>query len=162
MILFTCFTFIIFCNLCYSFTYTNYMNYKNNHKRNNNLYMGCDYYIEKNLYIYYNDNIVNYISLCRDRRYYYEIYDDTAWNITDDDTAWNIIDDDSYKIRWEKLKKVHLKVKSLPIIIYSNNAFNRSSFSKKYKTIIETEIKICCKKWCDIKKIELVEKRYEK
>lgn len=158
MILFTCFTFILFCNLCYSFRFTNYMN----NKMNNRLNMGCDYYIEKNLYIYYNDNSMNCISLCRDRRYYYEIYDDTAWNITDDDTAWNITDDDSYKIRWEKLKKVHLKVKSLPITIYSNNSFNKSSFSKKYKTIIEIEIQNCCKKWYDVTKIELGEKRYER
>jgi hypothetical protein len=40
-----------------------------------------------------------------------------------------------------------------PIIIYSNNSFNKVNTETKYKIIIENEINNYCKKWCEITKI---------
>jgi hypothetical protein len=45
--------FLFFINLCDSFKIINYFKYKTN----NIIYMGCDYYIETNLCINYNDNM---------------------------------------------------------------------------------------------------------
>jgi len=46
--------------------------------------MGCDYYIEQNLCITYNDNSCYYINLDRKRGYYSDtdIYDDFIMNTT--------------------------------------------------------------------------------
>ena len=44
----------------------NFIKYKSNGK----IYMGCDYYIEQNLYIYYNDDSIEYINLQRNKAYY--------------------------------------------------------------------------------------------
>ena len=40
-----------------------------------------------------------------------------------------------------------------PIIIYSNNSFNKVNTETKYKIIIENEINNYCKKCCEITKI---------
>lgn len=48
-----------------------------------------------------------------------------------------------------------------PILIYSNNSFNKLSFENKYKKIIEDEIKLCNKTWNDISIILKVENLYK-
>jgi len=49
-----------------------------------------------------------------------------------------------------------------PIIIYTNNSFNKVIFEKKYKTLIENEINKYGKKWCEITKIIKVEDRFKR
>jgi chromosomal replication initiation ATPase DnaA len=49
-----------------------------------------------------------------------------------------------------------------PITIYIDNNFNNESFEKKYKNIIEDELKKYNKKWECIKKIMKKESRYER
>jgi len=49
-----------------------------------------------------------------------------------------------------------------PILIYSNNSFNKLSFEKKYKKIIEDEISLFNKTWNDVSKIIKIEHRYER
>jgi len=49
-----------------------------------------------------------------------------------------------------------------PIVIYSNNTFNKLSSENKYKKIIEEEIKLFNKTWNDVSKIIKVENRYER
>jgi hypothetical protein len=49
-----------------------------------------------------------------------------------------------------------------PIVIYSNNTFNKLSFENKYKKIIETEIEIFNKTLNDVYKIIKIENRYER
>ena len=88
------FSFLFLINLYNSFNFIN-------NKLNNRILMRCDYYIEKKLYIYYNDNSINYINLKRDKGYYDEIYDDI--------NLFNISNDDSSNSIWKKLKEYHLQ-----------------------------------------------------
>ena len=109
--------------------------------------MGCDYYIEKGLRIYYNDNNYLYVELDINRRYYNYQYDE---------------DEEDYE------KKVNAYIKDIltplmePIIIYNNNKFNTSILETKYKFIVENEIHNYGKLWCEITKIIKVELRYER
>lgn len=60
------FLFVCFINLCNSFSLTNKQNTPNffSRYRKNNLNMGCDYYIDKDLQIYdYNDIEISYINV---------------------------------------------------------------------------------------------------
>jgi hypothetical protein len=41
-----------------------------NYKLNNNAFIGCDYYIEKRLCIFYDDNSCHCMNLQRERGYY--------------------------------------------------------------------------------------------
>ena len=52
--------------------------------------------------------------------------------------------------------------KMKPIIIYSNNSFNKVNSETKYKILIENEINNYGKKWCEITKIIKVEDRFER
>jgi len=116
--------------------------------------MGCDYYIEKNLYIYYTNEVLPFsLNLERDIGYYFEI---------NDDKVLDILDNDDYIVKWKKLKKYHLEPRLNPVIIYSNNSFHDSYLAKKYKSMIEYEINYSYKKWNDIKEMIIVEERYEK
>ena len=49
-----------------------------------------------------------------------------------------------------------------PIIIYSNNTFNKSSFENKYKKIIEDKLDLLNKTLNDVNKIIKIENRYER
>jgi hypothetical protein len=110
--------------------------------------MGCDYYILKLLQIYYNDNDFLEIELDRERGY----YDDFQF---DEDA-----DDYDEKIN-EHIQQI-LIPKVDPIIIYKNNAFNKSSCESKYKTLVENKLKKYDKKWEEIIKIIKVEERHER
>jgi 3-dehydroquinate dehydratase len=115
--------------------------------------MGCDYYIEKNLYIYYIDNSINYINLKKDRGYYYEITDD----MVDID-----FDAPSEQVR-QRLKERHLEPVEMPCLIYSNHNFINDNVSNKYKMILEYEMmNHDYKTWDDIKNIVVMEERYER
>jgi len=58
-------------------------------------------------------------------------------------------------------KKNILETKIMPTLIYNNNTFYNLSFQKKYKNIIEQNIKDYGKEWKDIKEIVKKEERYK-
>lgn len=109
--------------------------------------MGCDFYISKVLYIYYNDNNYLNIEIDLDRGYYNFNYDE---------------DEEDYEKKVNGYIIDRLTPKMKPIIIYNNNKFNNASLEIKYKSIIEKEINKYDKKWSDIIKIVKVEERYER
>jgi len=149
MFLLNFFTFLLFINLHNSFKIINYIKYKTN----NIIYMGCDYYIETNLCINYNDNIRSYINLNRERGYYSD-YDNFIMKIRDE--ANNMSE-------WEKMKKYHLTPKAIPFLIYTNNSFVHEYLSRQYKEMVEFEIvNNDDKSWDDVKDIVILEERYER
>ena len=109
--------------------------------------MGCDYYIYKDLNIYYNDNKYISISLERDRGYYNDIYDE---------------DEEDYEEKMKKYIKECLTPVMKPIIIYIDNNFKNINFENKYKHLIENEINKYNIKWCEITKIIKEENRFER
>jgi hypothetical protein len=112
--------------------------------------MSCDFYIDKDLHIYNNDNtILSYINLEHERGYY--------WFSTTLDE-----DENEYNTKLLELIEEQLKSNMKPIVIYSNNKFNKLSFENKYKKIIENELNIYNKSWNDIHKIIKIENRYKK
>jgi len=113
--------------------------------------MGCDYYIEHNLCIFYNDNTSNSINLNREKGYYSDY----------DDFIMSIIDKSNSMSEWEKMKLYHLTPQAIPFSIYSNHSFNNEYLSNQYKDIIEFEmINNDYKTWEDIKNIIILEERY--
>jgi hypothetical protein len=91
--------------------------------------MGCDYYIDKNLEIYdYNDKEISYINLEHERSYY---------------SFSSLLDEDEDKYETELAVYIEdiLKPNMKPIVIYSNNTFNKLSSENKYKKIIEDDLK---------------------
>lgn len=112
--------------------------------------MGCDYYIIKLLRIYYNDSGNDYLELeiHRERGY----FDDYQFDEDADDFEDKLND---------HIKEV-LTPKVEPIVIYSNNRFNKSSCESKYKTRVENEINKDGKNWSDLNKIVKVEERRER
>jgi hypothetical protein len=109
--------------------------------------MGCDYYIVKYLNIYYNDIDYLVVELERERGYYIFQYDE---------------DFNDYDDKINEYIKDCLTPKMKPIIIYSNNSFNKVNSETKYKILIENEINNYGKKWCEITKIIKVEDRFER
>lgn len=86
--------------------------------------MGCDFYIDTNLYIYYfNSNNISYISLSHDRGYFYE-------SLLDEDN-------ENYEKKYEEMHNEQLKARNKPIIIYDNNKFITPNLETKYKKLIE-------------------------
>ena len=111
--------------------------------------MGCDYYIVKVLNIYYNDNNNLRVVLERQNGYFnFDYYHDE--------------DEEDYDDKVNEYIKDILTPKMKPIIIYSNNSFNKLSSETKYKTLIENEINKYNKTWCEITKILKAEERYER
>jgi hypothetical protein len=128
-----------------------------NHKTNCiAIYMGCDYYIETNLCIYYNDNMRSHINLNRERGYYSD-YDSIIMSIRD---KANIMSE------YKKMKEYHLTPQAVPFLIYTNNSFINEYLLRKYKGIVEFEIENNdyndYKTWDDVKDIVILEERYER
>ena len=152
MVFFRIFSFLFFVNsFVNSFKFVNHFSSKLNTKLN--IYMGCDYYIEHNLCIYYNDNTSNSINLNRERGYYTD-YDDFIMSIRDETSGMS---------EWKKMKQYHLTPKAVPFLIYENHSFVNIYVSDKYKAMLEYEmINHDYKTWDDIKDIVLQEERYER
>lgn len=110
--------------------------------------MGCDYYIQKYLYIHYKDKSKDYISLSTDRGYFYFSSD------LDED-------DPDFEIKNNELIRLQLKPRMKPIIIYQDNEFLSNFLENKYKFIVEQKMKNG-KYWIDIEKIIKKENRYER
>jgi hypothetical protein len=112
--------------------------------------MGCDYYIDKNLDVYdYNDNLISYINLEHERGYYW------FTSLLDED-------EDGYDEELTQYIKNTLEPSMKPIVIYSNNFFNKLSFENKYKKIVENELMLLNKTWYHVSKIIKTENRYER
>jgi hypothetical protein len=111
--------------------------------------MGCDYYIEKNLCIYYNDDSSQYIRLERTRGYYSD-YDYFTMNM--------LVNSEKIS-EWEKMKEYHLMPREIPTVIYNNNTFSNIYVSNQYKAMIEFNI-MNYKTWDDVKEIVILENRY--
>jgi hypothetical protein len=112
--------------------------------------MGCDYYIDKNLEVYdYNDKEFLWINLEHEKGYYW------FSSLLDED-------EDGYETEFATYIENILKPNMKPIVIYSNNTFNKLSSENKYKKIIEEEMKLCNKTWNDVSKVIKIENRYER
>jgi hypothetical protein len=122
--------------------------------KNKKIMMGCDYYIEHNLWIHYKNKCISYVNLYRERGYYYDYFDDDGLLID--------CDNESDSLR-EKLKRYHLRPRTEPITIYANNTFINAEYSQKYNAILEFEIiNHDYKTWDDINEIILCEERTER
>ena len=146
------FLLLSFVNLCNSFTMTNKKIYNNfiSHNYICKLNMSCDYYIDKDLDVYDNNNIIfSYINLEHERGYYW------FGSLLDED-------EDGYDNELSQYIKNTLEPNMKPILIYSNNTFVKLSYENKYKKLIEDDLKLYKKTWNDIKKIIKVENRYER
>ena len=142
--------FLFFINLYDSFKIVSYIKHKTN---NIAMYMGCDYYIETNLCINYNDNMRSHINLNRERGYY-SGYDNFIMEIRDQ--ANNMSE-------WEKMKEYHLTPQAVPFLIYTNNSICNEYLSRQYKQIIEFEIvDNDYRTWDEVKDIVILEERYER
>ena len=155
-------TFLYFIGLSNSFNFIKL----NSRIYKSNIYMGCDYYIEQNLYIHYNDNSVEYINVQRERAYYTDMRDDLNI-INEDDLSLQKTDYteiyNNLKLEWDKIKQAHLEPKEPPLLIYINHTFINEYLSNKYSHRLEFEmINNDYKTWDDINKIILLEERYER
>ena len=111
--------------------------------------MGCDYYVDKDLDMYDNDIIFSSINLEHKKGYYLFIH------LLDKDEEGY---DEEFSEYIEEILEPNMK----PIVIYSNNTFNKLSFENKYKKIIEDELNVFNKTWNDLSKIIKKEHRYKK
>ena len=112
------------------------------------LYMGCDYYIDKNLYIYFNnDPRFSCINLSHEKGYYW-------WYDGIDE------DDDGFQEEVEEYRRKDLEPRMQPILLYAKNQFRKVSFEIKYKKIIDYNLVSFNRGWKDIYKIVKVEERY--
>lgn len=142
--------FIGFINLYNTISFVHFPSYYILKSYLNKLNMGCDYYIDKNLYLYdHYDKILSFINLEHNRGYYY--FD----SLLDED-------EDDYNKEYKEYLKNILEPTMKPIIIYSNNSFNKLSFENKYKKMVERELNYLKKSFKDIGKIIKEEKRYER
>jgi hypothetical protein len=110
--------------------------------------MGCDYYIQKYLYIHYKDNSTDYITLSKDRGYFYFSSD------LDED-------DPDFEIKYKELVSLQLEPEMKPLIIYQDSEFLSNFLENKYKFIVEQKMKNG-KYWIDVEKIIKKENRYER
>ena len=142
--------FISFINFYNSFSliknYHNLIFQQNNIKLN----MGCDYYIDKSLYIYDHENkLISYIRLEHNKGYYY------YHSLLDED-------EDNYEKDYDEYIKDQLEPSMKPIVIFINNTFSKLSFETKYKKLIDYELNLSSKIWNDVNKIIKKEGRYER
>jgi hypothetical protein len=116
--------------------------------------MGCDYYIVKELEIYFLFKIPPLcIEVERENGYFFFDFDN---------------DDPQY----DELEKEYIKQKltptMTPILLFDNGAFTNERYEEKYKRVIENKLKRYneCnqdhKEWKHIRQICKVERRYER
>jgi hypothetical protein len=116
--------------------------------------MGCDYYIVKELEIYFKYSIFPQIRIELERNMGYFDFDIDS-------------DDPNYEELEEKYINNILTPSIKPIIIYMNTFIN-NEYETKYKNMINNRLKKYNetneqnKDWDDIPKISMVERRYER
>jgi ABC-type Zn2+ transport system substrate-binding protein/surface adhesin len=146
--------------ICYKLSNHNVIyNIKNKFK------MNYDYFIDKNLYIYFNDKNVLYINLHHDERYFLIKNKDNKNNNNDKNKDKNKDDDDDNNTDQDNDKDKefimnYLEGKINSYTIYKNNIFYNTDIENKYKNIIENELNKNSKKWININKIIFKEERY--
>ena len=119
MRIFNYFLFICFINLCNSFI-KQIKPYFLSRDCRHKLIMGCDYYIDKNLHLYdYNNEEISYINVEHEKGYYW------FTSVLDED-------EDEYDDEFAQYIKYKLTPIMKPIVIYSNNTFNKLSFLSIY------------------------------
>ena len=105
------------------------------------LFMGCHYYIEQRLCIFYEDKSCYCMNVRREKGYYKK---------------------DSITQKLTELEK-HLTQKETPSIIYTNRSYINKYVEKKYQPMVEFEmIHNIDQNWKDIKEIVVYEERYER
>jgi hypothetical protein len=127
--------------------------------------MGCDYYIEKLLRIYYNignesnnetnstnstNNITNNyldIELTKEKGYFNDDFFDE--------------DEEDYEEKITEFRQKCLIPSIEPITIYKKNFFIKPLFETKYKNLIENEINKNNVKWTYITIVLKLEERYK-
>jgi hypothetical protein len=109
--------------------------------------MGCDYYIEKLLRIYFDNAEFLDIELEKEKREYNYYYDE---------------DEEDYEEKVKEYINRCLTPEMEPIVIYRNHTFNRPLFETKYKTLIENKIAEHGKKWENIVSVVKEEERYKR
>ena len=140
--------FLFSINLHYSFKMISYIN----HKSHNKLFMGCDYYIEKRLCIFFNDNSCDCMNLKRERGYYTK-YDDFIMNTNPQN---------SNLTEWEKIQKYHLTPNASPFLIYTNRTYTNDYLANEYEAMVEYFVRLFIyKNLNDVKDIVVYEVRYE-
>lgn len=112
--------------------------------------MGCDYYIVKNIYIYFNDTAISRECILLERNYGY------FYDIDIDE------EEDDYKGKYEQSIQEQLQPRMKPIILYIDHSFCNNVFEIKYKNMVETKLSKIGKTWIDIQKIMKIESRYER
>jgi len=132
--------------------FTLYSSFKSYSRKSHKLFIGCDYYIEKRLCIFYNDKSCYCMNLKREIGYYTE----------HEDFIMKINTRNRNLTEWEKIQKHHLRPKESTLIIYTNRSYINEYVEKKYQPMVEFEmIHNIDQNWCDIKDIVLYEQRYE-
>jgi len=109
--------------------------------------MGCDYYITKQLVIYFDDVYSCSVVLETDRCYY-------SWSYDEDEI--------DYEKKVSEYKKRVLTPVMNPIVIYEDHRFKTATLESKYKKLIEDELLERGKKWDEIVQIVKEEERYER
>lgn len=144
--------FTFFMNLCSSFTLmpSKYPSFFFSRSHICNLNMGCDYYIDKDLRIYYyTDTVFTNINLQHLPGYFW--FDHSL----DEDEDGH---DEELNLYIMQTLEPFMK----PIVIYRNNTFSNPSFETKYKNQIEDTLNTLDKDWNDVKQIVKIEERYER
>jgi hypothetical protein len=113
----------------------------------NSYIMGCDYYITKQLVIYFDDVYSCSVVLETDRCYY-------SWSYDEDEI--------DYEKKVSEYKKRVLTPVMNPIVIYEDHRFKTATLESKYKKLIEDELLERGKKWDEIVQIVKEEERYER
>ena len=110
--------------------------------------MGCDYYIEKGLYITLLNGDYIWIHLSSEKGYFMDDFLDE--------------DEDDYEEKVKKFKKESLTPEMKPIIIFENKHYLKEMFYEKYNSCIEQYIFREKYTWEDVLIIKKVEKRNER
>ena len=117
--------------------------------------MGCDYYIVKELEIYFTYSIFPQIRVELERNNGY-----FNFNIDSDDPKYEELEEEYI----DNMLRPSIK----PIVIYNIDKFINNKYEIKYKDMIDDRLKLYNKQnehkkeWNDIRKITKVERRYER
>jgi hypothetical protein len=119
----------------------------NNGKLNKLIFMGCDFYICKNIHVCYTDQTYSVIQLNKERGYFHYpcLLDE---------------DEDEYVQFYEESIRQQLKPATNPILLYKNNSFRQERFDSKYRKMVEKKLEHDKKNWEQVSKIVKLEERY--
>jgi len=105
--------------------------------------MGCDFYIYTYLYVYFENKLSNIPILLNSEKCYFYVSDNAS--------------EQEYEEEVERQLTPHE-----PILIYSNNTFEKPNYEIKYKEIIQKRLNKIDKNWENISNIQIIETRIER